>query len=735
MKKFLLLAVCVAMATMMLAQTQKGYVKTKGRLGTDGQLIPGEPLGEVTVKVKDRNAVMSDKRGDFSFPMPDETYYLESVTKSGYVMIDPEMLSKQYSYSKNKLVIALETRENQLEERMDMNEKIMRAQKELIDKLRAEVKQLKADNKITEEEYYKRLQEIVDMQNENRQLVDDLVEYYSKIDYDDMNGFDRLFSSYLLNGDLRKADSLLNTKGDLTKRKEDYNQLKEANAKAREDLDMRRKRLEKSEAAAIQMRDDLASDYYKKFEILKMQHKNDSAAYWLEERVKLDTTNMDWIYDAGEFFRVYIADYDKAMEYFRLELQQSLIQYGGNSAKEALSCGHLGNVCIDKNDFPQALELLNKALDIYKEIYGDYSEKVVARYNNLGVLYAHMNKDSLALEYYVKSLNIKLSLYEENSSQVATTYKNIASVYVKMHDYKKALELYNKVLRSSETLRDENPFNLAIFYNNLGVVYNKSGNRKESIEYYEKALDLLLTIVGENHPSVANIYNNIGVNYNNSGEHRKALEYFEKAAIIYESIFGGIHKKIAALYYNMGVASCDIDDYYLALDNLNKAVAVYLSLYGDNNVNIAMCYNVMGRAYRQLGQTTLALEYYYKSLNMFKEICGENHPNIVWAYSNIALAYKEQGIYTKALEYYELALKTNENPDVKNKTGIMTIYNTYSSIGEVYALMQHYSKAREFYNHALTISETEYGPDDSRTTKTREKISEIQSKLAESGKK
>ena len=54
---------------------------------------------------------------------------------------------------------------------MNINDKIMKAQKEMIDSLRAEVKRLKVENKITEEEYYKRLQEIVDMQNENQKLV------------------------------------------------------------------------------------------------------------------------------------------------------------------------------------------------------------------------------------------------------------------------------------------------------------------------------------------------------------------------------------------------------------------------------------------------------------------------------------------------------------------------------------------------------------------------------------
>ena len=161
MKKLLLLTIAILIAVSAFSQTQKGIAKTKGRLDNDGNLISGEPLSEVTIKVKDRNAVMSDKKGSFTFPTPENTYYLEKVTKNGYVLTDPDILSKQYTYSPDKLVVVLETKENQLEERFEINRKIMAAQNEMISKLRAEVKQLKEENKITEEEYYKKLEDIV----------------------------------------------------------------------------------------------------------------------------------------------------------------------------------------------------------------------------------------------------------------------------------------------------------------------------------------------------------------------------------------------------------------------------------------------------------------------------------------------------------------------------------------------------------------------------------------------
>ena len=58
------------------------------------------------------------------------------------------------------------------------------------------------------------------------------------------------------------------------------------------------------------------------------QQQNDSAAYYLELRAQLDTTNIEWQYDAGEFIHDHTADYDKALPYLQRALRHSEQQHG-----------------------------------------------------------------------------------------------------------------------------------------------------------------------------------------------------------------------------------------------------------------------------------------------------------------------------------------------------------------------------------------------------------------------
>ena len=62
--------------------------------------------------------------------------------------------------------------------------------------------------------------------------------------------------------------------------------------------------------------DDFGADCYNRHEICLLEHKNDSAAYYLELRAAADTLNAEWQNDAGRFIKDYLADYSKALYYY-----------------------------------------------------------------------------------------------------------------------------------------------------------------------------------------------------------------------------------------------------------------------------------------------------------------------------------------------------------------------------------------------------------------------------------
>lgn len=99
MKRFILLSATMLLSIILSAQTQQGYVKTKGRM-VNGKHIPGKGLKGATVSIKGRTTVLVNADdGAFSFPVPETKFRVDSVRKKGYQLVDIDALNKTYKPS------------------------------------------------------------------------------------------------------------------------------------------------------------------------------------------------------------------------------------------------------------------------------------------------------------------------------------------------------------------------------------------------------------------------------------------------------------------------------------------------------------------------------------------------------------------------------------------------------------------------------------------------------------
>lgn len=728
MKRILFISALLLASIIASAQTQQGYVKTKGRLDSNGNLIPGRGLKGATVSVHGRAAVLVNADdGSFSFPVPESQYSLDSVRKKGYQLVDMDAFSKTYSYSSNPLYLVMETPEQMIEDQMDNFARINAAQQRQIMSLRAEVKQLKTEKKLSEEEYSKRLQEIADMQSESQQLVDEMVEHYSKIDYDQLSEFDQLISKYILDGELLKADSMLHTKGNLDERVEQYKRDEATIAKEREELSLRQEQLEQSEVLRIKRLDDLANDCYHKFEIHKLKHENDSAAYYIELRAGLDTTNVEWQFKAGEFFD-YIADYSRAIAYFQRALQLWIKQYGESYEETASLYQNIGLEYQTIGNYEDAFTYYNKALEIRKSIFGENAPEIASNYKFLGSYYRQTGDYEKATEFNEAALTIYKNAYGENNEEVASIYGNLGVVFEYKGEYQVALEFHQKALGIDTLLFDKNNPQIATDFYNIGSVYKQLGDYPKAIENYEKSLGISINAFGENHPDVAFCYNNIGNVYSILEEPGKEMESYEKALTIFKSIFGDKHVYVAICYSNIGSTLSTIGDYERALEYNQKSLEIQKKIFGDSHPDVAGSYNNIGSVYYEMKNYSMAQEYMEKALAIMQVLLGENHPNIAVVYSNIAVICNKQAKYDQSIEYLEKALAIDTDHFGEMHAHVAS---DYISLSFAYEKKGDFKKALEYARKSLSIRESVLGSDHSKTQTARQAVEEINAKILE----
>ena len=321
MKKIITLIVLVFMAGFSTAQTnQSGYVKTKGRLDDKGNLIPGQRLSGVAIVLTNGHSVVSDANGNFVLSIPEKSFFLKDVQKNGYTIVDPEMLKKQYAYSANPLVITMETPSQQIKDQVEAQKKIENTLRKQLQQREQELEALKDAHRITEEEYYKKLQ----------QLYNEMAKRYAEIDYDLIDDFQQQLRIYIINGELAKADSLLNSKGNIFDDIAALDNIRKTIDQESITLDSLQKNLKASLQYELWRCDNLAQLCADKAKLFIDQQQLDSAAYYMELRAKLDTTNMDWQLEAGRFMLEQMNAPSEALPYYRRVLNYLEHLYGWN---------------------------------------------------------------------------------------------------------------------------------------------------------------------------------------------------------------------------------------------------------------------------------------------------------------------------------------------------------------------------------------------------------------------
>ena len=573
MKNYLLVIVLFTQLSVLMAQTQQGYVRSISR--PDRKALPIE---NVVVSVAGiGNSVISSKDGHFSFVCPNSSYRILRVVKNGYQLVDRGVIGRQYPFSssvRHEIVMVLNSDLEKDKKRIEDNA-YKRAETEY--KRRLDLIRSQYEEKLITKEFADQAEEELGNSYQNYiEMISDMAERYAMADYEGISAINKQILLFIENAELEKADSLINTKGNIKNRIKELKEQQQMNMETR-------KLLEKSEQSATFKLNDIAEDCYNKYTIFESNFMNDSAAYYLGQRAELDSTNLEWQSEYGQFLTERLADYDNGMKYLQRFLRQSLLQYGEKDSWTASAYNNIGTLYDYMGEYNLALECHKKSLRIRKEILEDNDPDISYSYNNIAEIYSKLGNNSRALELHEKALELRIKAYGDSSEWVAESYNNIGIAQYRQGDFSNALDNFNKSLDIRVRIYGENNLYVPTSYNNIGMVYYKLNDYEQSIKYLTKSLNVRKIVLGEHHPDVAESYNNIGSVLLEIEKTEEALEYFK------------------------------------------KSLEILLDVYGETHDWTAMAYNNVASVYDRLGNYQQALEYFKKSHKILSESLGSDH--------------------------------------------------------------------------------------------------------------
>jgi len=144
-----------------------------------------------------------------------------------------------------------------------------------------------------------------------------------------------------------------------------------------------------------------------------------------------------------------------------------------------------------------ATEHLTRALEMCAESEFELRGDIM---NRFGTVLAKQGNNTQALDLLEKSLNLRIQCFGTGHASVANTYLNMGAVEMKgLGNFKKALDLCEKALEIYLNCLGPAHVRVADTYVNMGAVQDSLGNFEKALELYEKALEIYLKCVGPHH--------------------------------------------------------------------------------------------------------------------------------------------------------------------------------------------------------------------------------------------
>ena len=620
------------------AQEQRGIVKTRGRM-VNGKLVHGEGIPGTLVSIQGRNTIrVQNKDGSFSFPLNERTFRLVSIKYKNYKPVDADIVGKPFGKSPTPFYIIMEPAEQLLQDQLNQEKKMRLSVERKLHEREYEIDTLK----ISLKEKNRLLEEVKKERNDYEMIIQNLSKYYASVDYDQIDDFQQKVCVCLENGEYAQADSLLKTKGDLSKRIDKVTKVKDAT-----------KRVIEREI------EDIAKDCYSFFLLSLSKYEVDSAVHYMTVRAELDTLNSSWQSYAGDCLSTYLNDFKGADVYYQRVLRLARAQDNEESSAVMDAYNLLGTNCIYMNDTIRALQYINKALETGMKIYGPDHPEIAACYNNLGGISYNQKRYAEALEYHKKALKIREKVYDDDHEDVAQSYNNIALASLELGDMEQAEQLFIKSLLIMQKRYGDNHPEVASALYNLGTAYYVMGEPDKATVSLELAMEKWSTAYGEKHPTIGwclYFLGRICEDSEDPEDYERALDYYLRELDIVRKYEGENSQKAGITYRRIYNTYYKRQDAAKALEFAEKALAVFEGLYGTEHPDVALCYNDMSMVLYMMEEYDKALTHGVKALGIYKRTIIGDHNEKAMCCNNVAAVYYAMHDYDKAIEYCKEAL-------------------------------------------------------------------------------
>ncbi len=404
--------------------------------------------------------------------------------------------------------------------------------------------------------------------------------------------------------------------------------------------------------------------------------------------------------------------------------------YGPDHPEVAGTLGNLGTVFRDLGDPDGARDHLERALGIFEATYGPDHPDVARTLTNLGLTLRDVGETHTARDCLQRALRIIEDAYGPDHPEMGATLVNLATVLRDLGDVHSSMASLKRALEIFEATYGPDHPDVARTLTNLAGLLRDASDLKAAKEHLQRALRTKEPAYGPDHPEVAGTLVNLGAVLRDLGDPDGARDHLERALGIFEATYGPGHPDVARTLTNLGMALRDLGDSEKARDCLQRALRIKETAYGPNHSEVAHTLRNLGLLLRDLGDPDGARNHLERASKIFEDAYGRDHPDVARVLSNLGMALRDLGDSEKARDCLQRALRIDEvvygpnHPEVARALGNLGML--LRGLGEL-------DPAKDHLQRALAMFDAAYLPDHPDVARTLGNLAPVLRDLGDLG--
>ncbi|MEW6251276.1 MAG: serine/threonine-protein kinase [Planctomycetota bacterium] len=375
----------------------------------------------------------------------------------------------------------------------------------------------------------------------------------------------------------------------------------------------------------------------------------------------------------------------------------------------------LGSVYAKLGAYEDAERLLNRALEIRRDVHGDEHVDVSASLNHLGEVLLDKGEYERAERHVREALAMRLRLLGTEDPRTASSLNLLGSLAMRQAHYSQAEDWFLQAVGVYRKLHGPNHPYVAVALGNLAALHQFRSEYEAAEPLYRQSLEVLQAAHGRTHPDVATAMSNLAALLDTRGKPEEAEALWRQALELRRALFGEEHPAIAHSLNDLG--------YFLAgRGRLDEAEACYRPalemrqrLLLEHHPDVAESLTNLGHLHFVRGRYADAEPFFRRAHMIHERLYPDGHPDVALDLHNLAAVRSAQADYAEAEVLYREALAMRRA--VLGNTAATA--ETLSSLGGLAYLTENLAEAEALLREALQIQIATFGEEHQTVASTR----------------